>query len=267
MQGVQVENYRFTIKQHVFPVKSIEQHYSRKNVVQLFDKRRQSLFPAKSNNNLFTVNRVWDERAEKHIGKPIEDEFQRLTSRILAGKIKRLGIFESELVSRFWSLWRTRNFFKVEGLPDVRAKGITGDSLTEQQRIALEAKGVMYVGDDGVMPGRFLAGIHIVRFFDSLMTDQPNTTWGIVHTSEGELIVPDTFGENMVVPLTPKVLLIANAPDCHLTPDELALINREAICSAQDFYFARNFSQCPVITSARPPFRMTRPGDINNQVR
>lgn len=240
----------FTINQHVFPVAGITRFYSKKNCVQVFDKVRTKTFPANARNDIFCVKRVWDEKTEKHVGKSIEDDFQRLAASIISGKTKRLDLADNVIVGKFWSLWRTRYGFKKNGLPDLEFKDLAGSGLTEEQQENLEAKGYMYVREGGVIPGRMVASIHVFGFYNTFQMEEPNIRWGIARSAEGEFVVPDTFDDLMAIPITPHLILLADQEDCWMNRDEVALINRCAIQRAESFFFARDLGKCPVINEA-----------------
>lgn len=244
------QKHIFTINQHVFPVAGITRFYSSSKCVQVFDRLRSKTFPANAKNQLFCAQRVWDEKTEKFIGKRIEDAFQRLAVSIIDGRTTRLGILENGIVGQFWSLWRTRHGFKKNGLPDLKLQCITGSELSEEQEETLEAKGVMYTRSDGTMPGRLAASIHVWGFYNAFRMEERDIRWGIVRSIEGEFIAPDTFDDLMAVPITPNLILLADQEDCWMNRDEVAVINRCSIQRAENYYFARDFSKCPVITEA-----------------
>ncbi|SDA83701.1 hypothetical protein SAMN03159475_4855 [Pseudomonas sp. NFPP33] len=246
----------FTINQHVFPVAGIMRFYSSRKCVQVFDKVRSKTFPSNAKNDLFCAKRVWDERTERTIGKSIEDAFQRLAKSIIEGRTNRLGLLENDIIGEFWSLWRTRHGFKKNGLPDLAPNGVAGDDLSDEQEETLEAKGVIYTRRDGTVPGRLLAGIHVLMYHDAFWMAERNIRWGIVRSAEGEFIVPDTFNDLMAVPIAPNLMLLADQEDCWMSRDEVAVINRCAIQRAESYYFARDLGKCPVITEA--PFSLKR---------
>lgn len=240
----------FTINQHVFPVAGITRFYSRNKCVQVFDTQRSKSFPANAKNDLFCAKRVWDEKTEKLVGKRIEDNFQRLAVSIIEGRTKRLGLLENDIVGEFWSLWRTRHGFRKNGLPDLKLNNLAGSELSEEQEKILEAKGYMYTRRDGTLPGRLAASIHVFGYYDAFRRGEHNIRWGIVRSAEGEFIVPDTFDDLMAVPITPSIMLLVDQEDCWMNRDEVAVINRCSIQRAENYYFARDFSKCPVITEA-----------------
>ena len=77
-------------------------------------------------NQLFCVERLWDQRAEAGYMKKIEDEFQALIDELEAGRVEVLSSDEHRCVTRFWGLWHWRNHFIDSPLEDTQLNGIAG---------------------------------------------------------------------------------------------------------------------------------------------
>ncbi|WP_437880867.1 hypothetical protein [Pseudomonas sp. LRF_L74] len=242
---------RFTLKQHVFPAASIKRFESETGV-RVFSKNLGKSFSANRNNPIFIVRRVWDERTETVIGKQIEDKFQGLARSIISGSTTVIGHFEKTVVEDFYSLWCVRHDFKVQGLPDISMNGISGTDLNEEQEAVLESKGVIFARPDGIMPGRFMAGIRVVRSQDIFRQSVRGLNWGVLRSAEGEFIAPDCYSTLMIVPVTPQIILAAGQENSFLTYSELAIMNRCAIKESHDYYYARDFGVCPVISNEPP---------------
>ncbi|SDR19375.1 hypothetical protein SAMN04490186_3907 [Pseudomonas grimontii] len=243
--------HKLTIKQHVFPRKSIDRFSDESGLVQLFRTDGSKVISANSTNNLFCAKRAWDQSTESGIGKHIEDRFQALVESILAGSTEVIGYFEKTVVEDFFSLWRARQKFRAEGLDDLKLEGRVGDSLTKDEQEILERQHVMFCRD-GVMPGRFAARIHVFGYMNTFRQDNRHMQWGIVRAGEGEFIVPDCFQDMMIVPVSPKLMIVADQPNSTLTRSEVAVINQTAIDRSTDYYFARSLSACPVYRDSPP---------------
>lgn len=243
--------HNLTINQHVFPRKSIDRFSDVNGLVQLFRADSTKVIRASSINSLFCAKRAWDQSTEAGIGKTIEDRFQRLAYSILAGSTKVIGYFEKEVVEDFFSLWRTRQKFRADGLSDFKLGGAEGDSLTKDQQEILERKHYIFCRD-GVMPGRFAAGLHVFGYMNAFRHNNQHMQWGIVRAGEGEFIVPDCFQDMMIVPVSPRLMIIADQPNSILTRSEVAVINQTAIARSTDYYFARRLSLCPVYQGFPP---------------
>ncbi|MDH4844991.1 hypothetical protein E8E78_11905 [Pseudomonas sp. BN505] len=238
--------HRFTINQHVFPKASIQRFAGMDGSVEVFSIPHQKVMRLKPNNPIFCAQRVWDQRTEAVIGKQIEDRFQTLADAIEWGRVTKIGIWEKRVVEEFFSLWRTRQRFRNEGLDDVTLNGVTSETLTKAEQEVLESKHTLYASD-GVMKGRFLAGIHVIGYQDNFIQANESMQWGIVRSPVHHFLVPDSFEDMMIVPVSPRVAIVADMPDCVLTDDEVAVINQTAITRSTNFYFARQLAKASII--------------------
>lgn len=243
--------HRLTVAQHVFPKSGIRRFCNSDGAVQVFSRKLGRVLSLAPGNEFFCVKRVWDQSAETGIGKRAEDRFGSLANGILSGTVKTIGVFEKRVVEEFFSLWRTRHKFKIEGLPDINFPEFSGDQLTKNEQEILESKHVTFMLD-GVMPGRFAASIHLFGFYSQFSMDNHRMQWGIVRAGQGEFIVPDCFQDMMVIPLSPTIAIAADQPNSVLTLDEVAAINQLAISRATDYFFARDLSKCPLIRRSPP---------------
>jgi hypothetical protein len=241
-----------TINQHVFPRASIERFYDSNGFVSVFYKDHAKVIPSKSSNELFCAKRVRDQKTESGIGKQIEDKFQSLVDSVLSGAVRIIGHFEKDVIEQFFSLWRARHKFKIEGLPDIQSEGISGELLTQDQQEILEKNHTIFMRQGGIMPGRFAASIHVVGYLQAFRSSNLEINWGIVRSESGEFIVPDCFEDMMIVPISPNITLIADQPDSVITRAEVAVINRIAVQRSTNFYFARKLSACPLYDITPP---------------
>jgi len=246
--------HRFTINQHVFPKASIQRFAGVDGCVEVFSIPHQKVMRLKPNNPIFCAQRVWDQRTEVGIGKQIEDRFQALADAIECGRVNTIGIWEKRVVEEFFSLWRTRQRFRNEGLEDVTLNGVTSETLTKAQQEVLESKHTLYASD-GVMKGRLLASVQVIGYQDCFIYANQAMQWGIVRSPIHDFLVPDCFEDMMIVPVSPRVAIVADMPDCFLTDDQVAVINQTAIARSTNFYFARHLATAPIITGLqRLPF-------------
>lgn len=238
--------YKLTIKQHVFPAVSINRFSADTGKVDVFMMEQQIVRSLAPKDKYFCALRAWDQKSEAGYGKKIEDRFQELAESIISGRVKTIGLLEKFVVEEFFALWRARRSFKHNRQPDLTVRGITGDSISVDEQERLENHYVMFFRG-GVLPGRFVAGINTIRYIDMFIEANRNMRWGIVRAGEGEFLVPDGFADMMIVPVTPSISLMADRPDGVIGRREVAIANRVAIERSAQYYFARDFSCCPVI--------------------
>lgn len=238
--------HKFTLNQHVFPKASIERFAGEDGCVEIYSIPHRKVLSLKPNNPIFCAQRVWDQKTEAAVSRRIEDKFQALADAIERGTVTTIGIWEKRTVEQFFSLWRTRQKFRVEGLEDVRLHGVEGESLTKAQEEVIESKHAIYASN-GVVKGRLLASIHVLGYETTFIQANESMQWGIARSTSGDFLVPDSFEDMMIVPISPRLAIVVSVPDCVLSRDEVAVINQSAISRAKNYYFARQLSAAPVI--------------------
>jgi hypothetical protein len=62
----------------------------------------------------------------------------------------------------------------------------------------------------------------------------------------GEFVVPDEFGETPMVPVTPKIALIADWADSSEDENTVRILNRQLVSAVKHYVAARNFAECPL---------------------
>jgi hypothetical protein len=91
-----------TVRQHVFPAKSIARFADVGGQVSLQDLVRGKERPAKPDDAIFCARRAWDQRAERYM-KKIEDEFQILAAKVIEGVLTEIGEAENGVFNRFYA--------------------------------------------------------------------------------------------------------------------------------------------------------------------
>jgi hypothetical protein len=234
-----------TIRQHTFPSRSLSRFTNSLGVLTVRRNGFTKVFKLKPDHPMFCARRTWDQRAERGYMKAIEDEFQTLAEQILAG-LPRLNGAHHRVITRFYALWRLRTERKYAPLADLPAKGVTPDSLTQDQQEALESTGYLFVGPDGMLPGRMLTGLTIQRGIHFVEHQLAGESWGIARAHQGEFLLPDQFGTVGVVPLSPTACLVAGTGDHTMLYSGVQHINRLAISASREYVLARSFGKSPL---------------------
>lgn len=237
--------HNLTIKQHSFPKKSIER-FANNGVIQVFLINENRTFFAKSDNEIFCVRRVWDQRTEQGYMKRIEDEFQELADE-LSQKSRGLSDIENSLISDFYLLWCLKLHYSDNPVSNQRTPGIPGSNLNKDQEEILESRYTSFIKSNGLIPGRFINSGHIQVHMNNLKEKQfKNVKWNILEAKKGEFIVPDNFSPYKVVPINPMKCFSTNGMDRFIEEEEVAIINKTALSTCRKFYFARDITSCPV---------------------
>jgi hypothetical protein len=236
--------HRLTVKQHVFPAKSIERFANPQGIVMVADALRKHVRPAKLGDLIFCARRAWDQRAEAGYMRRIEDAFQALADKIIDGSVSEIGEAEKLVVNDFYSLWHVRARRRNLKEQDIQMKGVTGENLTPDQAEILESKGIIFLRKGGKLPTRHINGMQMQILIDRQVEALAQAQWGIIQAQEGEFVVPDV-PIHSIVPLTPTRCLVSPAPCGMILKKNVAEINRSLITASHEYFFARDFSKCP----------------------
>jgi hypothetical protein len=237
---------RLTVNQHVFPLKTMEQ-FAQDGRISVHLIARGKVGPIKPNNALFCARRAWDQRAEAGYMKQIENECQAIIAPIIDGKVGVITPEQKPIIDRMYALWYMRARFRDLEEQEIQLKGIAGDDLTKEQEENREENGYMFARKGGKLPARQLNGVQLQMRIDAYAWQVAAgvTRWGVISAQSGEFMVPDV-PSHTIIPLSPRLALVGSAPDGVIVEQNLAEINRAARAASQEYFFARDFSKCPV---------------------
>jgi hypothetical protein len=227
--------HQLTREQHVIPVATLRRFALPDGRVEVHLRDRR-IVKLPVDDQLFCVERLWDQRAEAGYMKKIEDEFQALVSELEAGRSGPLSSDEDRCITRFWGLWHWRNHFIDSPLEDTNLNFIAGGSLSLDQKEILESRGYIFAVGDGRLPARMMTGLRIQMAIDHYEMANGGRHWGVLRSSFLPLIIGDRPGNLMALSATPRLLLAADNPDGELTQSEAFKANQAALA------FSRNFS-------------------------
>jgi hypothetical protein len=226
--------HRLTREQHVTPVATL-QHFAWPDgyvEVHLRDGRMKKL---RLDNQLFCVDRLWDQRAEAGYMKDIEDRFQALVTDLEGGRCGPLSPAEHLCITRFWSLLHWRNHFSELPMEAPELKGIKGENLTIDEREILESKGAVFAGEGNKLPTRTFIGMRIQTLIDQDAIRSIEKRWGILRSSEGQLILSDRPLRLMSITASPRLLLAAENPDGDLAQAEVYHANGISMARSRNY--------------------------------
>jgi hypothetical protein len=235
-----------TVNQHVFPSKSIERFTDQSGRVSVHEMDRAKIIRAKPDNVIFCARRAWDQRAESGYMKRIEDDFQKIVGPIVDGKAETLASDFKAAIDRMYALWYMRSRHTDLETQEIQLNGIGGSDLTKEQEENLEKDHYLFARKSGSIPARQLNGIELqYRIADYGQWLAANVTrWGVISTQAGEFIVPDVPSHG-IIPLAPRLALVNAASDGMIVERNVAEINQAMRATSQQYFFARDFSNCP----------------------
>jgi hypothetical protein len=227
--------HRLTREQHVIPMATLRRFalHDGRVEVHLRDGRMVKL---SVDNQLFCVDRLWDQRAEAGYMKKIEDEFQALVDELEGGRLGPLSPGEHRCITRFWGLWHWRNHFIDSPLEDIQMNGVGGQLLSLDQKEILESRWYSFAEGEGTLAARVMTGLHIQIAIDRYEMANGGKRWGVLHSPHLPLVIGDRPGDLLSIPASSRLLLAANHPDGELTLSEAFQANQAA------FAFSRNFT-------------------------
>ncbi len=132
--------HKLTREQHVIPVATLRRFALPDGRVEVH-LRDQRIVTLRLDDQLFCVDRLWDQTSEAGYMKRIEDEFQALVDVLEAGRLGPLSPAEHRCITRFWALWHWRNHFIDSPLEDQQLNGIAGEGLSQDKEEILESNG------------------------------------------------------------------------------------------------------------------------------
>ena len=248
--------HNLTVNQHTLPRASIARFANEKGAVQVLRKATGKRFHAKPADQIFCAQRVWNQQAEGGFMKDIEDDFQAFASAVLDDPTFRLGPQQFALINEFYCLWKIRaQWKKTERLADPSITSVSSAfeviglrrNYTQDEQEQLEAAGIGYIRPDLTISSRSMVTPAIRLNLSEAVRRMDGESWKILRAMEGEFVVPDNFSKWRIVPLSPTACLCAHpeVTQSRLPPDGVAIINRLAIESSIDYYFARDLDECP----------------------
>ena len=240
--------HRLTVKQHMFPARSIARFVSDDDTVAVFLVSQSKIFRTTPDDQIFCARRVWDERAETTYMKSIEDNFQQLAESIIAGTTREFSEEQKQIINDFYALWNIRAHWKDQPISDQPlSTDVTGLSYyaSKDEQELLEKNHISVIEPDHSIPGRMITGVKMQQNLFLCRRQLADAQWGVLRASQGEFLVPDNFSNARIVPLTPKLCLYSPSSNDVIRESEVLQINQLAVASSREWYFAQDLSNCP----------------------
>lgn len=225
--------YRLTREQHVIPVATLRRFALPDGRVEVhFRDGRIAKLPVRD--QLFCVDRLWDQRAESGYMLAIEKDFQALVDILEAGRLCPLSPEEHKRITRFWALWHWRNHFIDFPLEDIPLNGIEGGVDSQDKKEILESRWYSFTIGDGIFPARMMTGLRIQMAIDhgELASER---RWGVLRSPSLPLVIGDRPGNLLSIPASPRLLLAADNPDGELSLEEAFRANKAALAMSRNY--------------------------------
>lgn len=187
--------------------------------------------------------RAWDQPTEMHM-KHIEDRFQAIVRLILHDKVNSIAASQKRHIDSMFALWYMRTRYRRLDAQEVQLGGMEGNELTLAEEESLEKNGYLFAR------GRKNAGPStqrraVAQAYGRLCA-RPcrRRQMGRHSRAEWEFIVPD-IPVHTIIPLSPRLALVAPAPDGTILEANVAEINTTIRAGCLEYYFARDLSMSP----------------------
>jgi hypothetical protein len=140
---------------------------------------------------MFCAMRAWDLRAERGFMKAIEDEFQELAEKIVAGSVTTIDPTDKGKVDRFFGLWKWRALFRDADPQEIQFNAVAGERLSQDQEEILEKAGTLFLREGGKAPAHRMHGLQLQFAIDHECSALSGIRWGVVRAVGGQFLVPD----------------------------------------------------------------------------
>lgn len=241
--------HKLSLDQHTFPTKSIGR-FSEGGGVEVHEKRVGRTLRRLPKDVLFCARRLWDHKSETGYMRDIENPFQSLIDNLLGGK-RNLSAANHSLITDFYLLWNLRQRVRIEDPIHSQLPGWTPERVIRKKdtQEKLEGKGILFWDENGEIPNRILTGTSLQMQLWAERERMPGTRWGVIETlpGQGEFLVPDNLCRHTLIPISPNVCLAANNPDQFVDMSFVAWYNGLAVENSDNYYFARNIKDCPIL--------------------
>ncbi len=226
--------HNLTRDQHVIPESTLHRFAGADGLVEVHF-RDSRVRRVATDNELFSVDRLWDQRSEAGYMNSIERCFKTVVDDLESGRLASLRPEDHRVITRFWSLWRWRSYFVDFPETDRFLNGVKPDTLTKDQMEVLESNWGSFIKEDGTLPARGVTGLLIQMLVDRDELEAGRKLWGVMRGSSSTLIIPDRPGSLMAIPASPRLLLGADNPDGDLTPQDIERANAIAIRLSRNY--------------------------------
>lgn len=241
------QRLQITTKQHIYPRSGLSRFAGDNGLLQVLDLRTGVVKKLGPKAKLFVVRRGWDQRTESKTMNNIERQFGIVTKDVLCGAISQLHNDAHTVVSEMYSLWRIRCHRANNPLPNLRIGLKPERTVSHEAMDQGEHYGIITMAPGGLVPGRMVAGPLMQLALDRQAIAMAGKRWGVVRAKEGEFVLPDTFGDYMVLPLSPTCYLIADENDGTVGMQGVSHLNAVAKANATIYLAARDLTACPGI--------------------
>ncbi len=217
---------QITVAQHVHSRWCIDRFADAEGRVAVLRHGTTLPFLTSATNNVFCVNRAWDEHLEHGLFNQVECAFYEVVQTALARGV----VDDHQAVSAYLSVWQIRADFLEHPIEDLELAGHEDSSLglTKDEEEIVEKKHAAFTRGNTV-PGRFVAWLEARRNHDMTMSHLAGTVWGVIRAEHSAgFICPDRPARRRYIPIAPTMALIAAYGRLDLSREQVLDLNRSS---------------------------------------
>lgn len=229
-----------TIKQHVFPTRSIQRFCNTRGCVSVYDIIREKKREAKPKDIIFCSDRGWSHEIERDMIK-IESAFQVLCEKIIHNETYDFTSEDKKCADSMHALWFMRAQFRYLDRQEYLLNGVDGEVLTKQEEERLEKEGFYFIRAGGGVPSRFVNGVQLMLHVGKLLKQYTTEIekWSVIKSIDGNFVIPDVpFCK--IIPITPNISIVANHERGIITKENLDEINKSVIMRSVSYFFSKS---------------------------
>lgn len=260
--------HKLTVNQHIFPSKSIKR-FVQEGGVEVHEKRAGRTRRRPPDDILFCARRTWDHASEHGFMLEIENAYQGVADNILAGQ-QILTDAEHSSITDFYILWNLRQRARSNPpafpkLPGWRPKRV---AIEKDRQERLEKSGSVFWNQNAEIPNHLLVGTHLQMEVWAERERMEGVKWGIfkIKPGQGEFLVSDRLSRHSAVPLSPDCCLVAEHANRLVDFSFVGRYNGLAVENAENYYFAREIKNCPILFHATLRDSLLRAGLLKKEL-
>lgn len=228
--------YNITKRQH-FHMQAILKRFAQNNLIKVTTKHDQAVQHVDAMKQCFMGRRAWSEECESHISHPIERKFLAQIRRIENNE----QVCDHQAISEYHLLWHLRYHYAKNEADDYDLyNDLPCGTLDKETEELIESWGKVPIRSGGKIAGRFKATLDIKELLSINADVYKGHQWQVVKSNGVPFISADCYCNNLVMAVSPRILLIASKkPDCAIylaSNDEVKELNDNTIELSNEFY-------------------------------
>lgn len=225
-------------KQHILSKKHINRFSEDGKACVLFKKNLKLKYKS-SGQRPFYVKNLWSKSFETVVSNKLgsENKFNQLCERIVSGD-NNLSEIDAETVANYATLWKTKAELVKSPSQNILLNGVSGSTLTKEQKRNIENKGGAYISAPEGIPSRFVNGMTGRIKMDVGKVESKSWTLIGIRSSDKGVVCPDypvLKSGRVAIPITPFILLLEGLDSSDFL--DVDSLNKQFFVQSHEFVF------------------------------